>query len=260
MEPNKLPKIACVCCTYGRHTQLERVVRCFMDQDYAGEACLIIYNTGEKLNYGEELIPTPDNRTIFIAEPPESYKYDNVGDKYRDATGAVLDAIEERFGKKFDIFTSFDDDDIFLPSHLRRGAEGWLKATSEGMRAYKPYYSYYCTKDETGNYQVQKAHNTLEPSIFVSLDHVVKYGFKPHSCHYHSAWLEPLEQENLIRVDVFGEPTLMYMWVGEVFKMSGDPENPDNFNNHAHHSTDMGDGIIDPVPDNSFWYNLINKV
>ena len=82
-------------------------------------------------------------------------------------------------------------------------------------------------------------------------EHVKKHGFSLETTAQHLKWVNPLVYENQIFVDSNGKPTYICDWSQEIptFKTSGNPSNPENFNNYADWSKDIGDGIITPCSD-----------
>lgn len=230
-------KVAAITATCGRHKCIERSVRFFLDQDY--EDCYqIIYQNSvveQRLNRNipqEKVILVNQNFNLETHDP-----YKNLGEIYRDALKSVLPGT--------DVIVFWDDDDIFLPNHISEGVKGLMRC---GKSAYKPQYSYY--KDRG---RFVKMINTFEPSIFVKLEHVVKYGFSDKTTEQHLQWVDALIRNGDICSDPEGPSTLIYDWSQEigVFKTSGNAKNPDNFKNYRNSSIDHGDGIITPWNENS---------
>lgn len=234
-----LPSVCSVTATCGRHTLLERSLKFFLDQDYEGEHNLLIYNNSEK-SLELDVFDTPPNKRIILVnnsiDSVTGKRYDNLGAIYRDAMAYVPNV---------DLITFSDDDDGFLPNHISEGVKGYLKAKSLNLtfKAYKPNTSYY--KHAGG---VIITGNRLEPSMFVDAYHVKSRGFLLETTAQHMGWLGELEGEGTIFIDTEGTPTLIYDW-GSPFptwKTSGDPTNPQNFDNYRSMSADHGDGIITP--------------
>lgn len=225
-------KVCILTATKRRHKQLERVVRFMLNQTYDNWVHLIYNNAEEPLVLDTSL---PKEKFILINNNISSRtgkKYENLGDIYTDALKYVPEDV--------DVITFGDDDDIFFPNHLEEGIKGLQKG---GKTAYKPQKSWFrYLKD------LSLAENTLEPSIFVKLDWVRKYGFSPETTAQHLQWVSPLVYEGEIFVDPEGKSTYLCDWSQEIstFKTSGDPENPNNFTNYEHYSRDNGDGIISP--------------
>lgn len=226
--------VIAICATKNRHTHLEKLVRCFLDQDYEGPHTLLIYNNAFET---QELakINLPENKKIILINNCMDLKtglaYTNLGSVYRDA----LEFLTERY----DVATHMDDDDVYLPNHISEGVNGI------GYNfAYKPYESYYL--DSTG---LTRQANVLEPSIFVDFKYLKSQGYFETNVNLHHKWLQPLLERNLIQVHKDGLPTFIYDWSGMIptWKTSGDPNNPENFNNYTKNSKDWGDRIITPV-------------
>lgn len=244
--------ITSICATKGRHHLLERSIKFFLDQDYEGEHTLLIFNNSEvkqSLGISEPGICSPTywgnmkNKSVILVNKNIDSKtglpYTNLGAIYNDALQYV--------GSNCDVIQHWDDDDIFLPGHLRLGAIGLYDSMLFGGKAYKPAQSYY--RHAEG---VMLTANNLEPSIFVLADHIRKYGYSLTTTEQHLQWLEPLRQEGSILVTQFGTPTLVYNW-GDAniptWKTSGDPNNPKNFDNYTNFSQDHGNQVITPWTD-----------
>lgn len=234
---NNLSPILIITCTYGRHSLLERAVRCFIDQDYKGEVTLFIYNNSAKSLKLEESINYNKKKIILVNNSKDlltGENYDNVGSIFRDALSLCPQNMETcTFG---------DDDDIYFPNHLSEGMKGIGKAREQGKLAYKPYYSWFWY-----NEQIKLANNTTEPSIFVDYEHVKKNGFDPLPASFHLKWVRALGQDGMLD-DTEGKPTLVYDWGsgGGAHKISGRGDDIGNFWSHKTSSTDHGDGVITP--------------
>lgn len=224
-----------ICATHGRHECLERAVGMFLNNDYENKHLLIFNNstTKQKLNKEYENI-------ILINQSVNTWgdKFTSLGDIYN----TILNTISE-LGIQPDVVSMWDDDDMYLPNHISEGVKGWSEAHSLGKEAYKPKQSYY---RHAGG--VESMENTLEPSIFVSYEHMNKYGFSDETTAQHLAWVNPLVYEGKILVKSDGIKTLIYNWGPDVptFKTSGDPHNPNNFNNFRSFSQSEGNGTIHP--------------
>lgn len=227
--------------TCGRHKLAERSLRFFLDQDYKDEHTLVIFNNSDihqalfvdnsELGPNKQIILV-NNDISYVTEDP----YMNLGEIYNDALLSVPSGT--------DVIIHWDDDDIFLPNHITEGIQGLKIAISMGKEAYKPAQSYY---RHPGGIQLMS--NTLEPSIFVTAQHIRKYGYGNTTTDQHLQWVNPLVYEQKIRVDEFGTPTLIYNW-GDTdiptFKTSGNAGHPNNFDNYRNFSRDHGDQILTP--------------
>lgn len=232
-------KVCLITATKNRHKQLERLVRFVLDQTSQDWTHLIYNNAATPQRLNENL---PKDKFILINNyiSKRTHKpYTTLGDIYTD----ILPFIPE----DCDVVSFADDDDVFLENHVEEGIKGLQRG---GLLAYKPKKSWFKYGKST-----KLAENTLEPSIFVMKDHILKYGFSPETTAQHLQWVNPLVYENQIFVDPDGPPTYICDWSQEIptFKTSGDPNNPNNFENYSNHSQDKGDGIITPC--NSSWAN-----
>lgn len=256
------PTVAALCCTHGRYKCLQRSVRCFLDQDYEGDAIMFIYNSGDSLfieggnyaiitdDYSEGIIEYPElHKTIFICNlSKDSYK--NVGEKYNKALNRMLEVFPN-----IGIVYSHDDDDIYLPNHITEGVKGMMKSYNLSMKAYKPKYSYFRSREG-----MIRNENTYEPSIFVDAKYLQEKGYAQVSVKYHQQWLDPLVINKQIFVDPNGKSTFIYNWgdTWDTYKMSGTGDDSDrNTTSHKLRSLDMGEGVLTPTIDNLSYYDEI---
>lgn len=229
---NELPTTACITPTKGRHKHIERVLTCFLEQDYIGKSILLIYNNS---NIQQTLgkFEIPENKQVILinnhVDRASQEPYTNLGAIYRD----ILSYIPEEVS----IITHMDDDDIYLPSHISSGVFNLIKSDK---LAYKPKFSWFLTSEG-----VKPIENVLEPSIFIYRDHLIKHGYYENTINQHHKWLESLKPDKLL-VDPKGKKTFIYTWDGGVFKTSGDPLNEINFQRYDNFSQDHGDQIITP--------------
>lgn len=227
-------KVCLITATKNRHKQLERVVRCSLNQ-ISNDWLHLIYNNSNEILTLDELLPS--NRYLLINKPISTetgQPYSSLGEIYND----ILDFIPE----DCNVLSFMDDDDIFMPNHVSEGIKGLIEG---GKTAYKPAKSWYKDKNKA-----VLADNNLEPSVFVYKDHITKYKFSK-TTNAHLQWFDPLIWENKIYIKHNGVPTFIYDWSQEIpaFKASGNADNPDNFKNYAEWSKDSGDGVITPCPD-----------
>lgn len=240
--------------TCGRHKLAERSLRFFLDQDYKHEHTLIVFNNSDvQQTLFVDRNDLGDNKMLIIVNNHLSYEtgepYKNLGQIYQDSLLSVPSGT--------DAIIHWDDDDIFLPNHITEGIKGLEKAVEEGKAAYKPAQSYY---RHPGGIQLMM--NTLEPSIFVTAEHIRKYGYGQSTTDQHLQWVNPLVYEGRIRVDESGTPTLVYNW-GDTdiptFKTSGNAGHPNNFKNYRDFSRDHGDQVLIPwkKEDVQKYYDLV---
>ncbi len=236
-----------ICSTHGRHDCLERAVGMFLNNTYENKYLLIFNNskTEQKLDkYYENIF------LINQSENMDGKPYTSLGDIYNCALNAI-----RAVNISPDVISHWDDDDMYLPSHIEEGIKGWEEAKKEGKEAYKPRKSYF--RHHGG---ISPMENTLEPSIFVSFDWVNKYGYSDTTTAQHLQWVDPLVYGDKILVKDDGVSTLIYNWGPDVptFKTSGDPNNPKNFSNYRAFSSSEGDEIITPLSPSELekYYNI----
>jgi glycosyltransferase involved in cell wall biosynthesis len=228
----KKPIVSAVCCTYGRFECVQRVINCFIAQDYPNKE-LIVYNTDEEnpyVDYDCRLLPyniVIINRGIdFITKEP----YTNVGAIRRDAL---------QFAEG-DYVVTWDDDDIFLPHFMRQGIDR-IKET--GLPSFKPQMSFFYSGD-----YLRLVRNTLEASVIVDINKVREYGYLLHSGKEGLGWYTKLrDNKELNENDNYYIPSYCFNWndgrqMKAPHKQSGDIDNPKNFENHKIHSQDKVNG------------------
>ncbi len=233
--------VTLLCAFHGRHACVERIIRCFLNQDYNGQVTLLLYNNSKHEQLLDR-IDLPDNKYIILINNHTDLKtkqeYTNVGDIFRDAITFCPDDT--------DILNFFDSDDIFLPEHVSKGVKGMKTARglSPLYKAFKPYYSYLLY----ANHPIELSHNNMEPSIWVDFRYVTEIGFNSVACSYHQKWLTPLQQNDGIFQPILPSPTLIYNWKADHgnHKISGLGDAPENFKMHRKWEQDHGDGILSP--------------
>lgn len=105
-----LPYITCLCPTYKRPHLLQTAVKCFEMQDYPKDRCslVVLDDAGQ---YGPDATRPRENWRIYS----ETDRYENLPTKFNE--------IVSRAPKETEIFVVWEDDDIYLPHHLRRVGE-----------------------------------------------------------------------------------------------------------------------------------------
>lgn len=238
-------KITCITATCGRHLLMERSLRFFLNQEYSNyDMTLLIFNNSV---VPQRLVNTEEFRnelgaTKFVKLINQHIDTET-GKPYKTLGGIYNDALKH-VDENTDIIVHWDDDDIFLPDHIKEGVKGLKKAESLGKIAYKPAKSWYRHPDG-----IDLMENVLEPSIFVKAQHIRNFGYSLETTAQHLQWVNPLITSNLILSDPEGKPTLVYNW-GDTdiptFKTSGNPNEPRNFRNYRDFSQDHGDQILTP--------------
>lgn len=251
--------VTAITCFCGRHRNVERVMRHFLDQDYTEQHFLLLYNNSKH-------VQDIDLEAISKEIPPNSKKYIQLvgnwkdlrtGKEYTD-TGSIFRDALSLVGDDTDVITFMDSDDSFLPNHISAGVSGMKKAQQLGCLAYKPYNSYFLYENKC-----RLLHNTLEPSIFVDYKYLKQEGFHPTTVTYHQKWIDILIARKQLFVDPEGIPTLLYNWQQDHgnHKISGGSDDGLNFEAHRKWETDYGDGILTPAPpiEAQYFYRLASK-
>ncbi len=227
-----IPKISAVCCTYGRFKCVERVMNCFLAQDYPNKE-LIIFNTDINSTYDPYsiiLISSDiiiENRNIdSITQQP----YTNVGAIRRDALMLA----------NGDYVVTWDDDDIFLPHFMSQAIN---RMAETGLPSFKPEKSFFYSGDN-----LRIVMNTLEASVVASMDLVRKYGYLLETGKEGLAWYTKMrDNKQLDEHDTYYIPSYCFNWndgqeMEAPHKQSGDIDNPNNFDNHKEASKDLVNG------------------
>lgn len=222
-------KVTALCATCGRHTLLERVVWQFLQQDYPDKYLIIINNHPDSVL---QLDPVLADKPVLLINTPD---VKSLGEVYQ-RTLRFLPADTE-------VVTHMDDDDQYLHNHLSAGVAGLQRGFPMDKGAYKPQFSWYRSA-----YELSRQSNVMEPSIFVHRELLEKYGYRLNTKDPHWGWIIPIQADSNFYEDPAGESTFVYDWSAEypVWKASGDPDNPANFDNIRRNQQDHGDGIITP--------------
>lgn len=227
--------------TYGRATLLSRALYSYLQQDYEGESTMLIFNTGKPYKLGEFEIS--GNKKVILINSDKNYSC--VGDKYLEAIKYIPDNIS--------IVSIIDDDDVNTPDGMRRALHGLKDSGKSAYKSEKSFFHY------QGN--ITQESNNLEGSIFMDINHLLKYKFLTgHSVKYHDAWLLSLLEKDEIKVDKECEPYFIYDWCNPTptYKISGLGETETNFQNSQMLSNDMGNGILIPNPVN--YHEILQKI
>ncbi len=130
---DSLPNVVCLCPTYGRPSVVANAAACFAAQDYPlANRLLFVFDDA-----GQILKTTPANREKHekhgIVAMSSSRRRGSLPEKYDEMIRAV--------GGWADIFVVWDDDDVYLPWHVRMhvralaGVSGYVDGGGEGDTA-----------------------------------------------------------------------------------------------------------------------------
>jgi hypothetical protein len=218
-------KISFVCTTYRRFTCVERIIAQFYAQQYENKE-LIIFNTDTEhpmeLGFSADDIIVVNNNTDY-----------ETGNPYQNRGQICRDAVTHATG---DYFMLADDDDIYLPWHMRQAHDGILL---NGKDAWKPNRSFFATK-----HKLELVQNTLEASIIVKMNRIRELGFRMDKTGYEGlGWYTKLRDERQLDEHyTYHVPSYCFNWSDphEIagHKQSGDINNPNNFENHKQSSLD----------------------
>ena len=227
-------KVSSVLCTYGRFDCVERSIGMFLGQDYEGPTELIIFNTAPvPLELSPELKAQGNIINVHAPTNAEGNPWTSLGE-VRNA------ALDHATG---DLYSCWDDDDLFLPFHLTQSVRHWLLVKAV---AWKPEFSLF---SNDGGKTFSLAGNSMEASIIARLDFVKEHGFSTKQSggeHVQGGWLDIARAKRELLIENV-RPSYGYVWGDGLHKTSGAIDNPNNFENHQAASQDFGEGLtLDP--------------
>lgn len=226
-------KVSFVCTTYRRYTCIERIIEQCFQQDYDNFE-LIIYNTDK--DHHMKLDFELGTRLTFPVKIVNEHLDSKTNQPYTNRGSILRDAVRWADGEYFMLA---DDDDVYLPWHIRQAVDG-IKET--GKDAWKPEKSFFASQSD-----VNLCKNTLEASVIVKMNRIREIGFREDMTGYEGlSWYTKLRDEGeLDENNTNYVPSYCFNWSdpSEIsgHKQSGDINNPDNFENHKKSSTDFSD-------------------
>lgn len=223
-------KISCIMNTYRRFTCVNRSIRFFLDQDADIEKELIIYNTD--IEYPMQLDNSLLNKNITIinnnTDSLTNEPYTNIGSIRRDS-------LQYASGTHY---ICWDDDDIFLPWHIRQCVDGFNSRPD--IWSWKPHASMFWK----GSGELEYAWNSMEASILINLEKLKEVGFSNHQGggeHLH--WIDFFSKAKKFYIEKNSVPSYCFNWSdqGDMrgHKQSGSIDRPDNFEYHKKNTKDF---------------------
>lgn len=237
-------KVSFICTSYRRYRCVQRIIKQYLLQDYSNKE-LIILNTDPI--YLFKLDPSLENENIIVVNSHIDYVN---GEPYTNRGDICRDAVKHATG---DLFMLADDDDIYLPWHIRQAVDG---ITSNGLDSWKPEQSFFRTRDK-----LEDAINTMEASIIVKMDRIREIGFRSDMTGYEGvSWYTQLRDEGQLNEhEKEYIPSYCFNWGDPEdlagHKQSGDIDNPNNFENHKTKSNDVSLKPLLPCID-----DIVNKL
>lgn len=223
-------KISCIMNTYRRFTCVNRSIKFFLDQNSDVEKELIIYNTD--IEYPLELSENLLSKNIIVINNNTDLQtkepYTNIGSIRRDSLNFANGTH----------YICWDDDDIFLPWHIRQCVDGFEK--NEDIWAWKPSMGMFWQK----NCEPVFFKSYMEASILVDLNKLKEFGFSNHQGggeHHH--WMDEFQKLNKFHIENNIVPSYCFNWSdeGEMggHKQSGTIYREDNFEYHKKNTKDF---------------------
>lgn len=253
-----MKRVSFVCTTYRRYRCVERIIEQFLQQDYENIE-LLVFNTDieHRMRFADYLFDDLGKKNLILINNAVDY----VTGKYYTNRGAICrDAVGHATG---DYFMLADDDDVYLPWHVRQAVDG---IESNGKAAWKPKQSMFAVAD-----RVELCQNTLEASVIVQMSKIREIGFRTDVTGYEGlSWYTKLRDDGQLNEneEVF-VPSYCFNWSDPSemagHKQSGDINNPNNFKNHKLQSNDISDKPLDRFGElnirafYSKYYNFLNK-
>lgn len=221
-------RVSLICTTYRRYRCIERIIEQFLSQDYS-EKELVIFNTDSEIPLALSDSLLMEN--IILVNNSIDYE---TGKAYTNRGSICRDAVTHATG---DLFMLMDDDDIYLPWHVRQAVDGIL---ANGKDAWKPERSFFATP-----HKLELVRNTLEASVIVKMSRIREIGFRTDMTGYEGlSWYTKLRDEG--ELDEHFQnfiPSYCFNWSDPSemagHKQSGDINNPNNFENHKILSNDV---------------------
>ncbi len=190
------PLVACLCPTYGRPALVENSVGLFLDQTWPlPQACMYVLDDGgqlphetRRLNDGRPWLRVITTKTRF---PSLSSKYTAL------LTAALEDGATD--------LAIWDDDDVYLPSHLARAMEGMNETGALWSKPSRVWSTY------SNPPIVEKADGRFWGSVVLSVEGYRKMGGLV------STERADFDQLNLQRMSTLGPPfdpgpTYVFRW------------------------------------------------
>lgn len=237
-------KISFVCTTYRRYTCVTRIIEQYLQQDFKGEKELIIFNTD--IDNPLILDNSLNNKNIIVINNNSDYK---TGLDYENRGQILRDAVSHCTGYYFMLA---DDDDVYLPWHLRQAFDG---IQENGKDAWKPQKSIFSTKSK-----IEIIQNVLEASVISKMDRIREIGFREDLTGYEGlSWYVKLMCEG--QLDEYNKnyiPSYCFNWSDDEkisgHKQSAYIDDDNNFDNHKKMSNDISN-----EPLKRYGFNNIKK-
>jgi len=189
-------KIDCLMGTHGRASVASEALACFLQQSVAAEATLLIYNQHPVPLYFEH----PRVRVVNETLPPAPLRF-------------IRQRMLELAHPAADLIHWWDDDDLYLPWHLRDCLDNigdWV--------AWKPQSSWMSSHNVT----FLRASNFFEGSWMFRADHVKAAPLDTHSTYTdHPVFIQTYEAGLLGTTELAALTSYIYRWAGDTQHVSG---------------------------------------
>lgn len=209
--------ISCKTLTFARVNLLEETLQSFIQQDYPGESELVIVNDYplQKLIF--------DHPRVKIFNLNETFA--TLGEKENFATEQC----------KFNIIAQSDDDDVFLPNHLRN-INQWFVPNTDVMLWHRGIY--YNEPNITAITGIGNAGSVYSKSTWKKLG-----GYAVENAGHDMSFLMKIRSmpnvNYVVAAPLDEEVSFFYMWAGRGFHASGagtdTPDRPNIIQRHGEH-------------------------
>lgn len=224
--------VCCLTSTYGRLTQLNEVVTCFLDQDYENKKLLILNNH-----------PIP-----LICDLPHITVYNEpIYPTLGDCRNRLIELADGEF------IRTWDDDDLYIPWTLSQGVENIGDSP-----AWKPKRSWFWMKSKSP----ELIENVFEASMLVRTEVAKKYGYSKSSMgDEHIDLIRGIDKEGGCNKKEMGIwASYVYRWGWGMWHTSGTIGNGVSVKlrteDWCNHNQDVQDGKIKVVRLDQYWNNF----
>lgn len=159
-ETEPLPFVSCVCPTYKRPHLLQNALACFSDQAYPKSRCeLVIWD--DAAQFQEQ---SGENWRLISS----AARIPTLPDKYN--------ALISRIDPRAEVIVIWEDDEVFLPQHLRTIAKAWNWSGRHPKSFFAPAHVWSTCGEQLGSVHLENAlgrfHSSwaFTPALFRAVD------------------------------------------------------------------------------------------
>jgi len=227
------PLAVCLCCTYGRPTELGEAVKCFLDQDYENKH-LIISNDQEGVILKMEDLP----QNITIVNHPK--RFSSLGEK-RNAIKCQMEA---------DYYFVWDDDDLYTPWRISKSID--IFESRDHLDILKASHAFMSTHNTS--YKIVQ--NLFHSQACISKEFMDKNDYPEKSVG------EDMDFERKARIQSMNDMPLLwyvYRWGMDVHHLSGIANEKESWERSLlfePYNQVQGEVIIKPEFQRDYWTDI----